>query len=207
MVINRTIVLRGPQHTSAYDVHKRLFDIILSLLGLLAAALPMALIALAVWLDSPGGALYRQERLGKDGRPFTLIKFRSMRLDAEKNGAQWCDKNDARITRLGRFLRKSRLDELPQLINILRGDMSFVGPRPERACFYDEFRETVDGFDFRLRAVPGLTGYAQISGGYDLSPAEKLVYDMAYIRNRSLRNDLRILIKTAKIVFSHDGAR
>ena len=112
--------------------------------------LPMLLIALAVRMDSPGPALFAQERLGKDGKPFTMYKFRSMCLNAEANGPQWAAKNDCRCTKVGRFLRKSRMDELPQLWNILKGEMSFVGPRPERSCFYDEFETYIPHFRKRL---------------------------------------------------------
>lgn len=115
---------------------KRTFDAVVSAVLIVLLALPMLFIAILIRLDSPGPALFRQERLGKDGQPFTILKFRSMRLDAEENGPQWADKDDPRCTHLGRGLRKSRLDELPQLWNILKGDMSFVGPRPERKCFY-----------------------------------------------------------------------
>ena len=118
---------------------KRAADFLLALLALLICFIPMLIIAICIRLDSPGPALYRQERLGIHGKPFTILKFRSMYLDAERNGAQWADENDPRITRVGKFLRKTRMDELPQFLNILAGQMSFVGPRPERQCFYEEF--------------------------------------------------------------------
>jgi lipopolysaccharide/colanic/teichoic acid biosynthesis glycosyltransferase len=167
----------------------------------------MALIALLIRLDSPGPAFFRQERLGKDGRPFIILKFRSMRLDAEKNGPQWADKDDPRCTRLGRILRKSRLDEIPQLWNILKGEMSFVGPRPERQCFYEEFETYIHGFSKRLLVKPGLTGYAQVNGGYELKPEEKIVYDIEYIHKQSVLMDLWCIFKTVKLVFTHEGAR
>ena len=135
------------------------------------------------------------------------MKFRSMRLDAEENGPQWADKDDPRCTHLGRVLRKSRLDELPQLWNILKGDMSFVGPRPERKCFYDEFETYIHGFHNRLIVKPGLTGWAQVNGGYDLKPEEKIVYDMEYIQSCSIGMDLKCLLKTVRLVFTHVGAR
>ena len=190
-----------------YPLVKRLFDILLSATALVLLALPMALIALAVRLDSKGPAIFRQERLGKNGKPFTLYKFRSMRMDAEKNGAKWASSNDDRCTKLGSKLRQFRLDELPQLINIIRGDMSLVGPRPERAVFYDEFVKTIPDFRDRLAVLPGLTGLAQINGGYDLGPAEKLVWDKKYIREQSFWLDIKIIFKTVLIVFNHDGAR
>ena len=190
-----------------YAFVKRTFDIVAALIGAILALVPMLFIALAVRLDSKGTVFFTQERLGKDGKPFQLYKFRSMRVDAEKNGAQWAAKNDDRVTRVGRFLRKTRLDELPQLWNILAGEMSFVGPRPEREVFYEEFEKHIRGFKQRLMVKPGLTGWAQVNGGYDLGPEEKIVYDVEYIKNASIRLDLKCILKTVAIVFSHDGAR
>ena len=186
---------------------KRALDVIASVALLVLLAIPMAAIALLVRLDSPGPALFRQERLGKGGRPFTIYKYRSMRLDAESKGPQWANRDDSRCTRLGRMLRKTRLDELPQLWNILIGDMSFVGPRPERAYFYREFEKYIHGFRYRLLVVPGLTGLAQVNGGYDLKPEEKILYDMRYIESRSIGVDLLCVFKTIRLVFTHEGAR
>lgn len=190
-----------------YLAVKRLGDILLSLMGFLVLTIPMAVIALLIRLDSPGPVIYAQERLGLNGKPFMIYKFRSMRLNAEEDGPQWAAKDDERCTKLGRVLRKSRLDELPQLYNILRGDMSIVGPRPERACFYYAFEEYIPGFKNRMAVLPGLTGLAQVNGGYSLLPEEKIVYDMEYVRNRSLRMDLLCIIKTVSVVFTHEGAR
>lgn len=186
---------------------KRLIDIFLSVLGLLILWLPILLIALLIRLDSPGPGFFVQERLGKGGKAFTMIKFRSMYTNAEVNGPQWAEKNDARCTKLGKFLRKSRLDELPQLVNILKGDMSFVGPRPERGYFYDEFEKYIPHFRQRLLVKPGLTGLAQVNGGYELKPEEKIVFDLEYISKRSFKMDISCIWKTIKVVFSHDGAR
>lgn len=186
---------------------KRLFDISVAVMVLLLMLLPMVITAILIRLDSPGNALFIQERLGKNGVPFSMYKFRSMYIDAEENGPQWAQKNDPRCTRFGRFLRSSRLDELPQLVNILKGDMSFVGPRPERACFYERFEKNVPGFSARLMVKPGLTGYAQINGGYDLKPEEKIVFDMLYIKRQSVKLDLYCLFKTIFVVFTHEGAR
>lgn len=157
----------------------------------------MLAIAAAVRLDSPGPALFRQERLGRDGAPFVMLKFRSMRLDAEADGPRLAVDNDPRCTRVGRVLRRTKLDELPQLWNILKGEMSFVGPRPERACFYGALAPAIPGFRARLQVTPGLTGLAQISGGYDLPPEQKLRYDLQYIDERSAALDLRCLCETA----------
>lgn len=134
----------------AYLALKRAFDISGALVGLAVLALPMSVIALIIALDSPGDPIFRQERLGKDGKPFTMYKFRSMCQDAERDGPRWADADDGRCTRFGAFLRRTRLDELPQIWNILKGDMSFVGPRPERACFYRLFEEYIVGFSNRL---------------------------------------------------------
>lgn len=190
-----------------YLITKRAFDIVCSSLGLLILAIPMLIIALLITLDSPGSPIFKQERLGLHGKPFMIYKFRSMRLDAEVNGPQWADKEDKRCTRFGTFLRKSRLDELPQLWNILKGDMSFVGPRPERQYFYEQFEKYIVGFSNRLVVIPGLTGYAQVNGGYELKPEEKIVYDMAYIEHRSVLMDVKCIIKTVSLIFTHEGAR
>ena len=191
----------------AYLALKRAFDISGALVGLAVLALPMSVIALIIALDSPGDPIFKQERLGKDGKPFTMYKFRSMYEDAERDGPRWADADDGRCTRFGAFLRRTRLDELPQIWNILKGDMSFVGPRPERACFYRLFEEYIVGFSNRLAVTPGLTGYAQVNGGYDLKPEEKIVYDMEYIEHRSVWMDLLCILKTIRVVFCGDGAR
>ena len=169
--------------------------------------LPMVLIGILIRLDSEGPALFKQERLGKDGKPFTMYKFRSMHLDAEVNGPQWAEHDDDRCTKFGRLLRKTRLDELPQLWNILKGDMSFVGPRPERAYFYAEFDKNIPHFKYRLLVQPGLTGHAQVNGGYDLLPEEKIVYDLEYMAKRSVKMDLQCLFKTVLVVLTRNGAR
>lgn len=190
-----------------YCFVKRAFDITASALALLVLLIPMLVIALVVAATSEGGALFTQERLGKDGKPFRMTKFRTMYVNAEQNGAQWSrGDNDARITKVGSFLRKVRLDELPQLWSILKGDMSFVGPRPERKVFYDEFETYIHGFSERLKVKPGLTGLAQINGGYFLRPEEKVLYDVEYIKTRSLWLDVKILFKTVKVVLTADGA-
>lgn len=190
-----------------YLTIKRSFDIIASLLGLVVLCIPMLVIGIIVRATSPGPAIYSQERLGKNGKTFVLYKFRSMYLNAEEYGPQWAKKEDTRTTKVGRFLRSTRLDELPQLWNILAGDMSLVGPRPERACFYDEFETYIHGFRHRLAVRPGLTGWAQVNGGYDLAPEEKIVYDMEYIRDRSIKMDLICIWRTIRLVFTHEGAR
>lgn len=190
-----------------YEILKRSFDIIAAVLITLLLVIPMLLIAIYVKLDSPGNVIYKQERIGKDGKPFIIYKFRTMYINAEKNGPQWAEKIDYRCTRAGHFLRKTRLDELPQLWNIIKGEMSFVGPRPERAFFYNQFEKYIYGFKNRQSVKPGLTGWAQVNGGYDLEPEEKIVYDMEYIKNRSVIMDLKCIFMTVKLVFTHEGAR
>lgn len=186
---------------------KRTFDIIVAILAGALLLIPMVVLAVLIRMDSEGPALFRQERLGENGKPFVMYKFRSMHLDAEVDGPQWANKNDERCTKLGRFLRNSRLDELPQLLNILKGEMSFVGPRPERAYFYEKFEEYIPNFRDRLLVCPGLTGYAQVNGGYELLPEEKIVYDLEYIRNRSILMDVKCIFKTVSVVFFFRGAR
>lgn len=189
---------------AGYAVLKRMFDVLASVFGLLVLALPMIVIGIAVLVCSGGCVLYRQERLGKDGVPFMIFKFRTMVRDAEEDGPQWAQgEEDPRVTPVGRFLRRYHLDELPQLWNILRGEMSFVGPRPERAVFYEQFERYIHGFRERLKVIPGLTGYAQVNGGYDLRPEEKIVYDMEYIKNRSLGLDIKCIWMTFGLLFRH----
>lgn len=190
-----------------YLFMKRLLDIVLSAAGLVILFIPMAVISILIKLDSKGPAIYSQERLGKNGKPFVIYKFRSMNMDAEVNGPRWADEDDKRCTKLGKVLRKSRLDELPQLYNILIGDMTIVGPRPERECFYIAFEKYIPGFKNRMAVTPGLTGHAQVNGGYSLLPEEKIVYDMEYIEKRCFRMDMQCILKTICVVFSHKGAR
>ncbi|MEB9429949.1 sugar transferase, partial [Bacillus cereus] len=163
--------------------------------------------SLLIILESPGSPFYLQERLGMNGRKFNVIKLRSMRNDAEKNGAKWAEKNDPRITKIGLFIRKTRIDELPQLFNILKGEMSLVGPRPERPMFTEKFEREIPGFKKRLEVKPGLTGWAQVNGGYEITPREKLRLDIYYINNSSLLLDFKIILKTIKVVCTGDGAR
>lgn len=191
-----------------YDFFKRFFDIVISALALIILAIPMAVIAILIKIKSPGPALYRQERLGLNGRKIEIVKFRTMSVDAEATGAQWSQgDDDPRIFPLGRKLRKTRLDELPQLASIFTGKLSWVGPRPEREIFYNEFETYVHGFHERLKVKPGLTGLAQVNGGYDLKPEEKILWDVEYIKKRSVWLDARILFKTVAVVLKHEGAK
>lgn len=190
-----------------YEKAKRIVDMVCAFIAGVILLLPILIIGILVRLDSPGPALFKQERLGKNGKPFCMFKFRTMNIDAEKDGPKWAEKNDERVTRIGSFLRKTRLDELPQLWNILVGDMSIVGPRPERACFYEEFETYIHGFKNRLAVIPGLTGWAQVNGGYDLKPEEKIMFDMEYIRDRSMKMDILCILRTVKLLFTYEGAR
>jgi lipopolysaccharide/colanic/teichoic acid biosynthesis glycosyltransferase len=202
-----TIAPVMPKKKPGYLLLKRSADVLFSLMLGILLLLPMLVIALWVRLDSKGPALFKQERVGKNGKSFVMLKFRSMGLDAEKDGPQWAQKEDDRVTKAGRILRATRLDELPQLWNIFVGHMSFVGPRPERECFYEEFETYIHGYRNRLVVRPGLTGWAQVNGGYDLAPEEKIVYDMEYIEKRSVGMDWRCIFRTIRLVFTHEGAR
>lgn len=202
-----TVPAANGSRKTGYLVVKRLFDMVAAFCAGVILLIPMLIIAVIIRLDSKGPALFRQERLGKDGKQFMMVKFRSMHLNAEADGPRWAAAEDERCTRVGHVLRKARLDELPQLWNILVGHMSFVGPRPERAYFYDQFETYIHGFRNRLAVRPGLTGLAQVNGGYDLRPEEKIIYDMEYIEKQSFWLDLKCLFKTVKLVFTHEGAR
>lgn len=192
---------------------KRFFDIGASLLLLFFAWPLMLVTAAAIALESRfrGPILYRQVRVGRFGEPFEVLKFRSMNVDAERDGqARWADASDSRITRVGGFIRTFRIDELPQLINVLRGDMSFVGPRPERPEFVEQLRQEIPFYDLRHKVAPGITGWAQISYPYGASvrdAVEKLQYDLYYIKNYSLLFDFLILLQTAHAVVWGKGAR
>ena len=192
-------------------VIKRLFDVGLSV-ALLIAGLPLyVLAAIAVMLSSPGPIFYKQERVGRNGSIFTIYKFRTMRVDAESNGIpQWASLQDPRTTRIGTFLRKLRIDEMPQIVNVLRGDMSFVGPRPERPFFVQSLVKEIPYYTERHHARPGITGWAQINYPYGASVEDakaKLSYDLYYIKNYSLMFDLLIILSTARAIFFNNGAR
>jgi sugar transferase (PEP-CTERM system associated) len=195
----------------ARDVVKRLFDLMVSLV-LLAATLPLIVLAMiAVALESRGGVFYRQERVGEAGRPFRIVKLRTMCVDAEADGTpRWAGVNDSRITRVGAFLRKTRIDELPQLWNVFRGDMSFVGPRPERPFFVEQLTEKIPFYQVRHSVKPGITGWSQVRHPYGASIEDglaKLQYDLYYVKNHSLFLDLLILVETLQVVVLGKGAR
>ncbi|WP_234998261.1 sugar transferase [Salirhabdus sp. Marseille-P4669] len=186
---------------------KRTFDLFFCMLALPFAIIVIIAFSLLIRLDSKGPVFYTQIRVGLDGRYFRVFKLRSMYIDAEKDGEKFAVKNDPRVTRIGRIMRKARIDELPQIYNILKGEMSFIGPRPERPMFTAQFETICPGFTKRLMVKPGLTGFAQINGGYTSSPKEKLQYDLYYMEHQSILLDFKILLKTIIILFNGDGAR
>ena len=231
---NFWLLLHSLQTSKIYYRHlKRLVDLGLAIIGLALTVPLFPIIALAIKLNSPGQVFFRQDRLGQNGKPFQIVKFRTMFQDAEHAGPQWASENDPRITYVGRILRKLRLDELPQLINIVKGDMSFIGPRPERECYIRDFQEEVPDwrpgrrdkdppglevicgfkeklpyYSYRLMVKPGITGWAQVMYPYAASleqTQEKLKYDLFYIKNMSLFLDLAILLKTVRIVLFGRG--
>ncbi|MDU1598309.1 sugar transferase [Peptostreptococcus anaerobius] len=201
--IDYSIVKRG----KLFEACQRTVDIVLSLIGCIIGIPFIIIFGLLIKIEDGGPITYKQERLGRYGKEFYVYKLRSMRTDAEKFGAQWAEKDDPRVTKVGKFIRKTRIDEIPQLWNILKGDMGIIGPRPERSFFVKEFEEKYDHFVYRLAVKPGLTGWAQVNGGYEMDPGEKLVYDLEYIRNRSLLFDIKIILKTVAVLFTGDGAR
>lgn len=191
----------SPQLMSPWEESvKRILDVVVAATILIVGMPLWILVAILVKLESPGPVLYKQERLGKDGERFNIIKFRSMREDAEKAGPQWAHKKDPRVTRVGKWLRKLHLDEVPQMINVLRGQMSLVGPRPERPMFVENLAKEIPLYTRRLRVRPGVTGWAQVKHRYDETIEDvkkKVQYDLYYIENMSLRMDMKILLSTA----------
>ena len=193
------------------QTEKRIVDVVASA-GLLAVSLPVLLLtAIAIKLEGPGSIFYRQERVGLRGKPFMVYKFRSMREDAEGDGvAVWAKADDDRVTKVGAFIRKSRIDELPQLFNVLKGDMSFVGPRPERPEFVEQLSQAIPYYDLRHHVKPGITGWAQVSYPYGASikdSREKLQYDLYYLKNYSVFLDINIVLLTIQVILWGKGAR
>jgi sugar transferase (PEP-CTERM system associated) len=190
-------------------LQKRVFDLLTSSVLLVVTLPVMAVAALAIYLESGAPVIYRQERVGQGGKPFVIYKFRSMYTDAEKDGRpQWAAQNDSRITRVGNVIRKLRIDELPQIFNVLKGDMSFVGPRPERPFFVDQLTKDIPYYKYRHNLKPGITGWAQVCFTYGASledSAEKLQFDLYYVKNHSLFLDVAVLFKTVQIVLLGKG--
>jgi exopolysaccharide biosynthesis polyprenyl glycosylphosphotransferase len=190
---------------------KRAFDLIASSILLLIAAPIMLATAIAILIESGGPVIYRQERVGRAGKPFWLLKFRSMAKDSERDGIpQWASLDDPRVTTVGQFIRRTRIDELPQLFNVLRGDMSLVGPRPERSFFVTQLAEQIPFYRARLSVKPGITGWAQIRFSYGASVEDavrKLQFDLYYVKNHTLLLDLVIVFQTVRVVLNGAGAR
>ena len=200
-------------HVRSSDTYlfvKRVFDAVCSLLLLLVFSIPMALMVVVIKLETTGPAIFAQQRIGLGGVSFTMYKFRSMVTDAERGGAQFAAKGDKRLTRVGKFIRKYRIDELPQLYNVLRGDMSLIGPRPEQKNLLDELVEEIPLFPFRHSVRPGITGWAQVCQGYAYdvdSSSEKITYDLFYIKNLSFLLDMTIIVRTIRIMLTGFGSR
>jgi len=195
----------------SYDRFKRGTDMLLAVIGLALTTPLLAFAAVLIKIDSAGPIVYRQNRVGKRGKIFKIYKLRSMRLDAEKGtGAVWAKKNDPRITKIGKFLRKSHIDEIPQLINVLKGEMSIVGPRPERPEMVRDLKELIHDYEARLQIKPGITGLAQVRHKYDETIEDvrkKVTYDVVYIKRMCLWVDVRIMARTFLVAFTGKGAR
>ncbi|MBW9266446.1 MAG: exopolysaccharide biosynthesis polyprenyl glycosylphosphotransferase [Candidatus Thiodiazotropha sp. (ex. Lucinisca nassula)] len=209
LVFNQLVVSRAATHEIP---GKRQFDIVMSVLMLVLMSPVMLTTMTLIWLSTLGRepVFYRQLRVGYRGREFYILKFRSMRVDAEKSGPQMASVNDVRVTRIGRVLRSTRIDELPQLLNVLKGEMSLVGPRPERPEFVSRFQKQINGYALRHQVKPGITGWAQVRYPYGETvddAANKLYYDLSYIRRNSLWMDILILFQTIPVVLTGHGAR
>ena len=192
---------------NSYRGLKRLIDFFLSIVLLMPAIAICLISGVLIVIETKGNPLFTQERVGLNGNKFKIYKLRSMYNDAEKDGHKWAEKKDSRITKVGAIIRKIRIDELPQLINIIKGEMAIIGPRPERPEFIEEFLKEIPDFNDRLAVKPGITGWAQVNGGYELSPKEKLKYDQYYIEHENFKLDVLILFKTIKVVFTGEGSR
>lgn len=193
---------------SSYLIVKRFMDISFCLIASIFIIPIIIVLCLLVVLESSGNPIFIQQRVGKNGKLFNIYKIRSMHYDAEAlTGPKWADKDDTRVTKIGKFIRRTRIDELPQIFNIMKGDMSIVGPRPERPIFVAVYEKETPEFAQRLLVKPGLTGLAQVIGGYEISYKKKLKYDLEYIQKQSIWLDTKIIIQTIWIVFSGKGAR
>ena len=190
-----------------YRFVKRAFDVVSCGCALVVLAIPMGVIALKIKSESSGPVIYAQRRVGKGGRIFNVYKFRSMYIDAEARGARWAQGDDPRVTPFGKVMRKTRMDEIPQFWNVVKGDMTLIGPRPERPAFCAEFEKRIHGWHYRTMVTPGLSGLAQVTGGYDLLPKEKVVLDLEYIERRTIAMDAKIILKTLGVVSTGEGAR
>lgn len=201
------VMVKGTGFSPGQQFIKRIFDVVLCLVAMIFAFPIMIFVSIAIKIEDGGPVFYRQKRVTVGGREFEILKFRSMIVDAEKHmGAVMAAQNDPRVTKVGKFIRRTRLDEIPQILNILKGDMSIVGPRPERKEYYQKYCEDMPEFDYRLKVKGGLTGYAQIYGKYNTNPYDKLRLDLMYIENYSLWLDLKLIMMTFRIIFNKDSA-
>lgn len=191
----------------SYLICKRIFDVVVSVLATLVLLVPMAVVALLIVIEDPGPVFYSQERLGKNGKPFQILKFRSMCVNAEQNGPQWARTEDPRCTKVGKVIRQWHIDELPQLWNVIKGEMSIVGPRPEREHFYQVFEQDLPNYRDRLLVDQGLTCIGQVNGCYDLTPAKRIDYDIEYIEKQTFWLDLKCIFQTFRVICNHKGAR
>lgn len=199
----------GFRHRLLSKALKRLLDMTVAFLGLILLSPLILFVAILIKIDSPGPVFYRQMRVGLRGSPYMIVKFRSMRTDAEKSGPRWAEADDPRVSRVGRWLRNLRIDEIPQLLNVLRGEMSLVGPRPERPVFVQQLRTMIPYYDIRHTVKPGITGWAQVKFRYGFTTEDshtKLQYDLYYVKNLSLYLDLIILTRTVRVVLLGEGA-
>jgi lipopolysaccharide/colanic/teichoic acid biosynthesis glycosyltransferase len=200
--------LTRPESPGWFRLAKRVLDLVLALVVLVVLSLVLVLAALGILITMGWPIVYTQARTGRDLRPFDVIKLRTMVRDAEQlSGPVLAEEDDPRVTPLGRFLRRYRIDELPQVMNILVGDMSFVGPRPERPCFVEQHLAEISGYRERFKVKPGVTGLAQVSGSYATTPERKLKYDLIYMYHQSLLMDVQILVETVRVVLTGRGAR
>lgn len=199
------LLFRNRGLTVEQQAIKRLFDVVCSLIALVILSPLFLIIALLIYGYDRGPVFYSQDRLTQDGRVFRVLKFRSMRVDSEKEGARLAMKGDSRVTPVGKILRNIHFDELPQLINILKGDMSMVGPRPERPEIAAQYEKDIPEFSYRLKVKAGLTGYAQVYGKYNTTPYDKLKLDLTYIQNYSFFLDLQLIATTVKILFQKEN--
>lgn len=190
-----------------YECFKRIIDVIFCLVAAIPSILLIGIFSILIVIDSKGNPIFSQVRVGKNGKLMKIHKLRSMRIDAEKDGQKWAETNDPRITRIGKFIRKYRIDELPQLFDVFIGKMSLIGPRPEVPALTVQFNDETPGFVTRLLVTPGLSGLAQVSGGYDISPKEKWIKDNEYIEKRSISLYLYIFFLTIRTIFTGEGAR
>ena len=200
-----------PSGSLIYRIIKRGFDVLFSAVLMIPVGILIGIFSFAIKLDDGGSVFYMAERTGRFGKTFKMFKLRSMKENAPDirlaDGSTYNGDDDPRVTRFGKFARKTSVDELPQIINILKGDMSLIGPRPERPELTDHFESEIPGFTNRLMVKPGLTGLAQVNGGYDISPEEKLRYDLEYIWNQNVFLDVKILMQTVWVTLTGKGAR